>query len=312
MFDSFASMSNSHEHAARARRAGRVTLAYVIVAWLLLQMLDVVGGSLGLSDSVVRITVYAAIAGVPVALIAGYFLNIFPVSLEQVQQQRIRDFEEQVRAEVNFPEFFQRQLQLVAERARLLTVKASSRSHSLFWMGTILTVMSVFAPFVSISIYLNLEPLPQEVVDGIERLRGTDGNLPSGIDVSIAKDWRVLVSGISFGFLFLAAAGALFAQYRRQMEIVFQLGKDVDYFDAVVSAAEIRQRANKENLDLRMSDLVDDVIKMLLNRNSRNGEADGDRSHRNTEEPDALSKIADSVSTLKSEFAKDSDSRKGN
>ena len=115
----------------------------------------------------------------------------------------------------------------------------------------------------------DLPAIPQELIETVNELRGPNGELPSGLSIVAAKDWRVLVSGISFGLLFLAAAGALFAQHGRQTETLLQLGRDVDYFDALVSAAEIRRRADLEALAAPMERLVEQVISQLLDQRHR-------------------------------------------
>lgn len=209
------------------------------------------------------------VAAVAIVLILR-FHHQYQTATQQVesQQTRVEEVEQQAEAEADFPTAFKAQLRLVAERARLLMVKAEARANMLYGVGTTLTVISVFAPVASIAVYVGLDPLPQSVLEALQSLRGENGELPTGISVSVAKDWRVLLSGISFGFLFLAAAAALFTQHRRQMETFFILAKDVDYFNAVVTAVEIRARSDSDSVTLssQMESLVNQVIGQLMRR----------------------------------------------
>lgn len=184
------------------------------------------------------------------------------------QEERIRVAEGRIEREAEFPEFLQDQLRVVAERARLVMVKAESRANMLYGVGTLLTVLSVVAPFVSVAVYITSSPLSSDTLTALESLRNDSGDYPSGITLSVQKDWRVLFSGVSIGFLFIAAAGAIFAQHRRQTQTFLGLAKDVDYFDGVVGAVQIRGRADNAELTPTMTELVDNVIAQLLKRDS--------------------------------------------
>lgn len=256
---------NSLFNELKRRNIVRVSVAYFVGAWLVLQIFEVVSSISDWPPKYSQYLLIVLVAGIPVVAIAGWFYE----SREDVQVRRVREVEEALKTELGFAEFFQAQLQFVAERARLLMIKAESRANRLYAIGTILTVISVFAPVASVLIYLNLDPLPSDLIETVNELRSPDGDFPDGLVISASKDWRVLLSGISFGLLFLAAAGALFAQNGRQMNTMLRLGRDVDYFDAVVSAAEIRRKAEEEELDDPMRKLVDEVVSNLLYRETQ-------------------------------------------
>jgi hypothetical protein len=182
------------------------------------------------------------------------------------QEQRVKEVEREAEKPQSFPEYFRAQLRVLAERARLLMVKAESRANLLYAVGTMLTVACIFAPLASVAVYSSADPLPVELLERLKDFRAGDGTLPKGITISVGKDWHILASGMSFGFLFLAAAGALFSQHRRQMETFFLLARDVDYFDGVAAAAEIRERADQSALSSEMRAVVSAVLAEMLRR----------------------------------------------
>jgi len=182
------------------------------------------------------------------------------------QEKKIRAAETKVEQEAEFPDFLQSQLKLIAERARLVMVKAEGRANILYGVGTVLTVLSVVVPFVSIAVYINMEPLNPEILAILEKLKISTGELPSGVSVSLQRDWHILLSGISFGFLFLAAAGAIFSQHRRQTQMFLALSKDIDYFDGLAGAVEVCKRVDGTSLTEKMSTFVDRVLEELIKR----------------------------------------------
>ena len=182
----------------------------------------------------------------------------------QAQQEKIQEEEEFSKTVSTFSEHFESKLRLMGERARVFIIEAEARAKLLNVIGIWLAVFSVFAPVVSICIHIFSDPLPQGLINTIQELRNADGNLPPQITLSVSRDWRVLLSGVSFGFLFLSAAGVIFGHYRRQMEMYFRLVKNVEYFEGLEVAAEVRRKANEEELPEKQEKLVDAVISELL------------------------------------------------
>jgi hypothetical protein len=189
------------------------------------------------------------------------------------QEVRVVAAEQQVTTAQVFPDFLKDQLRLSAERGRLLMLRAEVRANRLYSIGTVLTVLSVLAPIGAIAVYASIQPLPAETLNVLRSLRGTNGLLPSGISVSVQRDWHILLSGISFGFLFLAAAGAIFGQHRRQMETVLTLGRDVDYYNSLVGAVEIATRADDAKIRGGLQHVTGAVMTEFLRRPAANGQA---------------------------------------
>jgi len=106
----------------------------------------------------------------------------------------------------NIVEFVEAELKVASEREKLAMLIAQVRSGKLFVIGSFLMVLSVFAPFGSAIMYWQTDPLNDEVVMHLAQLKDKTGIVPGNELISLKKDWRILFSGLSFGFLFLAAA----------------------------------------------------------------------------------------------------------
>lgn len=189
------------------------------------------------------------------------------------QANKVVIAEKRVGAEESFPDFLKDQLRLASERGCLLMVRAEVRADWLFSIGTFLTLMSVVAPVVAIGVYASIEPLSETTRQALEDWGATRGTLPAGITVSVERDWHILLSGITFGFLFLAAAGAMFAQQRRQMETMLTVGRDVDYFKSLVGAIEIASRPDAADIRGGLRHVTGVVVSELLRRPTANGQA---------------------------------------
>jgi TolB-like protein/Tfp pilus assembly protein PilF len=63
-------------HELRRRRVLRTAALYVIGAWLALQIADVVFPGFGIPETAIRVLVWTAVAGFPVALVFGWFFDI--------------------------------------------------------------------------------------------------------------------------------------------------------------------------------------------------------------------------------------------
>lgn len=60
----------------RRRRVLRTAGAYVVVAWVVVQVIDVVAPSLGLPDSAMRFAIMSLIAGLPLAAVLAWFFDL--------------------------------------------------------------------------------------------------------------------------------------------------------------------------------------------------------------------------------------------
>lgn len=64
----------------RRRRVGRVAVAYLVTAWVLIQVADIVLPRLGLHESMITLLIVVASVGFPIALVLAWFFDVVPDS----------------------------------------------------------------------------------------------------------------------------------------------------------------------------------------------------------------------------------------
>lgn len=193
-------------------------------------------------------------------LARSYFVNARVVirSQEEVleRKQKIREAREKAITDTPLVELMEASINVLTERARLTMLLAQNRANKLFVIGVILMVVSVFAPVASTLIYLNSNPLePIEKVPGIEE---------RAFELPIQRDWRILVSGISFGFLFLAAARGILKQEAQQRETYFKLDNRITYYENTITALKIDYYLQKKNLVQDNIKIAERILEQLL------------------------------------------------
>lgn len=127
-----------------------------------------------------------------------------------VKQERV--LKEKTSVATGIVDYVEAALQVASEREKLAMYIANGRSRRLFIIGSFLMVLSVFAPLGSAVIYWQTDPFNDNAVMRLERFINNTGIELGKESVSFNKDWRVLFSGLSFGFLFLAAARGILRQ----------------------------------------------------------------------------------------------------
>lgn len=158
----------------------------------------------------------------------------------------------------SFTDFLHAELRVVTEKARLNMTTAEQRADRLYRIGTAFMVASVIAPLVAGLVYVALNPFSEANLGSFVRLAG---RLPSSaLTGSLERDWRILIAGISFGFLFLAAARGIMNHHVRQTATYFDLAKDVAHFENLASALRIRARSKDNPPD----DAIKDVLSALI------------------------------------------------
>ena len=143
-------------------------------------------------------------------------------------------------------EFVEAVLKVASLREEVAMSIAQGRSARLFIIGSFLMVLSVFAPFGSAIIYWQMEPINKEVILHLKQLKDETGVVPGKESVSFKKDWRILFSGLSFGFLFLAAARGILKQEARQSSTYFKTAERVTYYENLARALLINDRLHPE------------------------------------------------------------------
>jgi hypothetical protein len=190
------------------------------------------------------------------------------------QEKKIHEAEkvvETVSKEESFVNYIEGVLKLASERERLTMLQAQGRSSGLFVVGTILMLLSVFTPLISIYAYVESNPLTSEALLLLKSLKEQVGIVPDAKEIISQRDWRILFSGVSFGFLFLAAARGIFRQEGQQMATFLNLARRVRYYENIISAvkiAERNERLNKmndeEKTEPSLSKLVNSIIDLLI------------------------------------------------
>lgn len=153
-----------------------------------------------------------------------------------------KGFAEEREKKESIVKYIDKVLNLVIERDKLTMIKARGRSNYLFFIGTFLMILSVFAPILTIGIYITTEPLSVDMLNLLKEIKSQLGVTPQIKDIISQKDWRILLSGISFGFLFLASARSLLRQESRQIATYINLNRRISLFENTASALKIAEK----------------------------------------------------------------------
>jgi hypothetical protein len=156
-------------------------------------------------------------------------------------------------------DFATTQINGMAAREKLTMLKAERDANRLTALGTLLTVVSVFAPLAATYLYTSMEPLPATTVAGLVRLRQEIGSAPSWENVTIARDWHVLAGGLSLGFLFLAAARGVLRLESRNRAAALMLSRRVSHYERLVGILHVRAKVAGET-DRMLAQVVSDVL----------------------------------------------------
>lgn len=150
---------------------------------------------------------------------------------------------------------------IAREEVRML--RAENRSNQLYRSGSTLLFGSVLCPIMAALLYSMLDPLPQTQMERIAMLHETLGGLPESFALQLNRDWRVLLGGVTFGFLCLAAAGSLLKQRAREVRRYSELEERAQYFQRGLSALNLRLM-----MDEKPEEVAPFVIDHLLAANT--------------------------------------------
>lgn len=153
----------------------------------------------------------------------------------------IDQLERKVEEERTVVEYVKVLLELASERQRLATFSSERSARNLFWIGTILTVLSVCAPFALVALYIRTDTIGQ-----LRELKQVGLDLRVGADLA-KRDWHLLVAGVSFGLLFLAAARGVLAMETRQRELYARESRAVTYYGDLIRALQVAARLDEES-----------------------------------------------------------------
>ena len=131
-----------------------------------------------------------------------------------------------------------------SDRERQAQERASKGASLLLSAGIALTFVSILGPIAGAIMYFSQDP-------------------PATNDDPL-RDWRILVGGISFGFLMLAAAAAILKQAARQDEKFFSLNQRVSHFEGVVAAVRLSEKMDKDPPEGHTRKSVHRIVDLLM------------------------------------------------
>jgi hypothetical protein len=111
-----------------------------------------------------------------------------------------------------------------AERERIAIGRSERRLGWLYQIGTALVIVAGIVPFMLVGLYMRDVPIAR-----IEALQ------KAGVDAKVLAevtqhDWHLLLAGVSFGLLFLAAARGIFQSEARQREAYQAAARWASYY----------------------------------------------------------------------------------
>jgi hypothetical protein len=160
--------------------------------------------------------------------------------------------EETASQEVSLVDYIDAQLIAAAARQDVVVVTSASRADRLATTGFVLMVSSVLIPFGLVYLYLVLDP--------VEVMNGT---------AAPQRDWHLLLAGVSFGLLFIAAARGILTAEGRQRDLYGREVREVAYYGDLRRALGIAQRLDRKREDdaeAATEEVVRKIMALLLER----------------------------------------------
>jgi hypothetical protein len=171
----------------------------------------------------------------------------------------VGNLENKAEKEISIVGFTETLLSAAAERQQLSVITAERRAGNLFRVGTLLMIVSVVVPFILVAMYLQTDPAT--IVTSLKSL----GVSPADAAKAAQRDWHLLVAGVSFGLLFLAAAKGILAAESKQLEIYSNEVRGSTYYGDLSRALKIAERLDAERKNSKHSITEEVVRKIIVN-----------------------------------------------
>lgn len=143
---------------------------------------------------------------------------------------------------------FTREAYLEAEK---IGESAHFRATMLFWFGAAFLLASIAAPMATLYVYSTSDPLPPETAERVEKvgaaLTTSKTALSLQTTLNVQRDWRVLLSGVTFGFLLLAAGAGLLKQRGKEFDVYFLVMERVNHYRRIFNVLQIKADVLKES-----------------------------------------------------------------
>lgn len=161
--------------------------------------------------------------------------------------------EAKAESEETLVEYVEGQLLAAAKRQDAAVQRAESRGDRLSSIGSFLMIASVFAPLIFVILYVQLGRAT------------TDGASPQ-------RDWHLLLAGVSFGLLFIAAARGILVAEARQRDVYAREVRETAYYGDLRRALGMAQRIDREDKDEKQPatrEVVRKIMALMLERGGR-------------------------------------------
>jgi hypothetical protein len=246
-------MGSSHRWPGRrTRRLRSIGQAFVSVGAILYLFSE------GFGLSLVRI-IAVLVSGLGIGL-SGFVQIVRGAEKEaeiEEKEAEVERIESESGSGLPLGELLKRHIRLAIGREEIGMLRADRRANSLYSIGSTLLVISVLCPVLAAMAYWLIDPLPPDLGPRLAALKDAVGELPGGSTIAVQRDWHLLLGGITFGFLCLAAARGFLAQQSKEIAAFFRLADRVNHYERLESVVEIREYlAQDEGAKRELADLV--------------------------------------------------------
>ena len=213
-------------------------------------------------------------AGLLLGLLGAVLSRLSARVIEQERESAIEEKEAQiVRFEATPPakedltQTLRRHIKIAVSREEVSMLRAEARANNLFGIGRAFLIASILGPVAAALLYWWVAPVTPETVARLKDLHQALGSDAfKGVTIAVNRDWRILLAGVSFGLLFLAAARGLLNQQAKEAATYFKLEEKINFLERLDSVLSIR--ATHPGLETNPSEkaLAELVFSGLLDR----------------------------------------------
>ncbi len=164
-----------------------------------------------------------------------------------------------VSSEKALPDFVIERLRKITEKEDATSKSSEGMSRRLSIVGVGLIILATLSPIVAGVLYWFSEPIGLETSKALKLL--ADSAIATE-PIRVERDWRILVGGMSFGFLLLAAGRGLLRQAAEQRRAYNRARRRVAYYEGVISAVVIANKSDSEN---KSDPILPSVVLQILN-----------------------------------------------
>lgn len=163
---------------------------------------------------------------------------------------------------------------------------SESRSSWLFYMGVMFIALSVTGPAAGTYLYVTLPALPEQTVESLVKIHGQPGNSAAPLNVTAQRDWRLILGGISMGFLFLGTATTILRQKTKEVLIADRAAAKASYYARVQGLLTLEQAKPTGDDRLLMRFAQEHLLadRSGMTHSTSPGEKDSDQTHKILEE----------------------------